>query len=186
MPRLSPVPESADDPIVRDVFERTLARASEVPNLYRTIAHAPGALRSWVGLTWPLRDSPASPRRLQELIIMRVSHLVDATYEAAHHRPMALTHGIRVRQLDELADWQHSREFDDEERIVLRYADAVVAMAVDDEIFAAMQARFSSAAVVELTLAASFYCGVLPRVIQALGIELEPRYLDAPAVNREV
>jgi alkylhydroperoxidase family enzyme len=176
--RLDLVGNDSSDEIVGEVFANTLQRAGEVPNLYRTLAHSPSLLAAWTGFTWPLRDAKNVPRRLSELSIMRMAQMAGAAYELAHHRPMALNHGVRAAQLDQLEAWEISDEFDDEERAVLRFADAVASSNVDDHAFADIVDRFSPAGAIELTLTASFYYGVLPRVVQACQIDLESKYQE--------
>jgi alkylhydroperoxidase family enzyme len=89
---------------------------------------------------------------------------------------MALSHGVRAEQINQLDTWETSDEFDEEERAVLRFVEAVATSNVDDRIFADIASRFSAAGAVELTLTASFYHCVLPRVVQAFEVELETQY----------
>jgi alkylhydroperoxidase family enzyme len=177
--RLEFISDVAADPTASAIFDRTVARAGDVPNLYRVLANSPAMLDAWVGFTWPLRDAPVVRRGLRELAILRVAQLSDAEYEYAHHLPMAHAHGVPPEQLEQLERWSESDEFDEEERAMLRFVDAVAAVDVDEETFAELARHFSPAAVIELLLTASFYGGVLPRVVQALQIELEVDYQTA-------
>ncbi|MEA2683710.1 MAG: hypothetical protein QOK05_2038 [Chloroflexota bacterium] len=150
-------------------------RGLQVPNLYRTIAHSPTMLKAWMGFTWPLRYDAVSPRRIRELVIMRVAQLTGAIYEWSHHWPMALANGISEDQLNNLSTWTSATTFDAEERAALRYADAITEMRVTDEVFGDVRAVFSPEMIIEITLTASFYTN-LARVTQALGIDLEPGF----------
>ena len=181
MARLPLTPADPDDPTLAALFAELRGRGVEPPHLYRTLGHAPKMLRAWVDLAWPLRLDAATPRRTRELVILRVAYLTQAPYEWAHHEPMALDAGVRPDQLEALPGWEGSDAFDDEERVVLAYADAVVAGdGVDDATFAALTRRFDAAAVVELTLTASFYVCVA-RLLRALDVEVEPDLADRAA-----
>jgi alkylhydroperoxidase family enzyme len=185
MARLEMISDEAIDPTIRKVFMETRARskANEVPNLYRTLGNAPAMLQAWVNFTWPLREASVTAGRLRELAILRAAELAGADYEYAHHLPMALHHGVSRSQVDSLATWQGSTDFDEQERALLRFVEAVAASDVNDEAYAQLASHFSAQMIVELTLATSFYFAVLPRVVQALQIELEPAYSDVGQDN---
>lgn len=151
------------------------SRGIDIPNLYKTLANSPRMLQAWIDLSWPLRHEPSSPRSLRELMIMRVAQLTNSTYEWCHHWAMAITHGVREKQLRELSHWQSSGEFTAQEKAALKYADAITAMDVADETFEEIRRTFAPEVIVELTLTAAFYTTVA-RVLQALQIELEPGY----------
>jgi alkylhydroperoxidase family enzyme len=61
--------------------------------------------------------------------------------------------GIAEAKLLALLDWESSDLFDDTERLVLEYADAITITDrdVSDELFARVRARFVDDAIVELT-----------------------------------
>jgi alkylhydroperoxidase family enzyme len=61
--------------------------------------------------------------------------------------------GIAEAKLLALLDWESSDLFDDTERLVLEYADAITITDrdVSDELFARIRARFDDDAIVELT-----------------------------------
>ena len=66
---------------------------------------------------------------------------------------MGSSNGVTTEQIQSLHDYENSTHFTEEERLVLRYADAMTRTPVDvpDELFAAMRERFSTAQLVELT-----------------------------------
>jgi alkylhydroperoxidase family enzyme len=175
MARLPLVSDATDSDLLRELFERIRSRGLDVPNLYLTIAHAPRMLQAWMDFTWPLRFNAVSPRSLRELLIMRVAQRTDAIYEWSHHWQMALANEVSLEQLLELRQWEQSGAFSDEERVALRYTDAIVDMRVDDDIFENVRQTFSPEVIIELTLTASFYTN-LARVAQALQLDLEPKY----------
>ena len=182
MPRLPLLPADSDDPVLAELFRTFRDEGREPIWLYRTLAHAPKALRGFSAAGRALRGEASVPRALRELVIMRTALLTDSAYEWSHHRPMALKAGVSAGQLDGLADWQGSALFDGRERAVLRCADEVHAAALSDDAFAELERCFPPGEVVELVMTAAFYQAVA-RVLQALRVEVEPayrRYVRAP------
>lgn len=149
------------------------AQQGTVSNLYRTLANSPAMLGAWTGMAWPLRHEPALERRIRELAIMRVAQRCRAAYEWAHHWRLAEEFGVPETQLRALREWPASDLFDERERAVLAYADAVVDLQVPDAVFDPLRRWFDEGRLVELTLTISFYCHV-SRALVALRIEVEP------------
>jgi 4-carboxymuconolactone decarboxylase len=175
MARVPLVPSEPDDPVVREVFARFAKEGREPIELYRALAHAPKLLRAYSGFATALRYEAETPRALRELVILRTAQLTRSEYEWAHHRKMALAEGVPERQLEELERWRESDAFDERERTALRLAEEAHEIAVTDETLAELRHAFSDAEAVELVLLATFYQAVA-RVLQALGIEVEPEY----------
>src|ERR1700676_2918175 len=91
---------SETDPMVAEVLQPLRARGIHVPDLYLAIGHSPNILKGWIGLTSRLRYASACPRNDIELAIMRVARLSGASYEWAHHWPMAIRHDLTEDQLN--------------------------------------------------------------------------------------
>jgi alkylhydroperoxidase family enzyme len=173
--RLPLVAVPSDDPRLVDLFAKAASQQGRVSNLYRTLANSPAMLGAWTGMAWPLRHEPRLERRLRELGIMRVAQRARAIYEWAHHWHLAVQFGVPEKQLRALRDWRDSPLFDERERALLAYADAIVDIEVPDEVFDPLRQWFDDGQLVELTLSLSFYCHV-SRALVALRIELEPGF----------
>jgi alkylhydroperoxidase family enzyme len=169
------VAETPDDPSLQALFTRAAAQQGRVSNLYRTLANSPAMLGAWTGMAWPLRHQPSLERRLRELAIMRVAQRTRAVYEWAHHWHLAEQSGVPEEQLRALGDWRASALFDERERAILAYADAIVDLDVPDAVFEPLRQWFDDGQLVELTLTISFYCHV-SRALLALRVELEPGF----------
>jgi AhpD family alkylhydroperoxidase len=176
VPRLPLTPESATDPRVAAVFEAVLGRGRSLPNLYRTLAHAPAMLEAWTNFAWPLRTECRAPRALRELVILRAAHLSGSDYEWAHHVPMARESGVTEQQLECLPAWRQASCFDPLQRATLDVVDCIVGDGhVPDEPFDRLRQLVDEQQLVEIVLTASFYVCVA-RVLAALNVELEPEY----------
>lgn len=172
--RLPPVAGDSDDPTLAKVFDLFRDRGRVPPVLYRTLGNAPEMLRAWTAMAWPLREKARTPRRLRELMIMRVAQLTDAAFEWHAHWDMALEHGVSRAQLEALATWRDSHLFDDAERVALAFTDEITNdLEVSDATFAAAEQHFDTGEIVELTLTAAFYSCV-SRVLRTLRLEPDP------------
>ena len=174
MSRLQMVSPEPEDAALKRMFDEVRARGTALPNLYRVIGIAPPMLRAWLDFAWPLRLQAKSPRRLRELLILRVAQIAGARYEWVHHQAMALAAGVSQAQVDALEDWEQSELFAAQEQAVLRLADEVTRGPAASAacIQSLKQQGFSDAEVVELTLTASFYVCVA-RFLQSMDVDLE-------------
>ena len=94
-------------------------------------------------------------------------------YEVRH---MALKEGVSQAQLDALPAWEGSDLFDERERAVLAYTDAMTrTVQVPDPVFAAVRAAFDDRMLVELTATVAAY-NMVSRFLEALQVHTH----DAP------
>lgn len=138
-------------------------------NLYRVIGNNPVLLRAWLDFAWTLRGEAATDRRFRELMILRCALLAGSEYQWNDHEAMALEAGVEPSQIEALDTWDSSTNFNEEERLLLRFTDEVVAGHVSDEILEEMRGRYGPGDVVELTMTAAFYV-MVPRVLDALRV----------------
>ena len=141
-------------------------------NLYKSLAHAPELLRSWIHFAWCLRGHDRTSRRLRELMILRTAILQHSQYEWHQHRRMAREVGVSDEQVAELEMWRTSDVFDDEERIALALTDAIIAGSVSDDLIEDLERHFDHSQRVELTVTAAFYA-MVPRILEALRVPVE-------------
>ena len=92
-PRLNPVSlETADAP-TRELFDSMRPQARTM-NVFRTFAHHPDLMRSWLGFgAYLLRSSTLEPR-LRELVVLRVGWLCRSPYEWGQHVNLGRKFGV--------------------------------------------------------------------------------------------
>lgn len=173
--RLPLIGDDNDDPMLQAIFER--ARTSthgRVPNLYRTLGHAPEMLDAWIEFAWTLRTDPTTPRPLRELVILSVATTLGSDYELTHHRPMALDAGCSEAQVEQIGNWQgHAELYTDEQRAALVITDRIATGdSIEPAEWSSLRHHFDAAACVEIALTASFYVCV-SRLLDALAVPLE-------------
>ena len=154
-------------PEYRDMLKRNT-------NLHKLLVNSPDMARAFNGVGNFIRFKSRLDPRLRELAILRVGTLAKASYEWTQHVPIALRVGVTQPQIDALPDWKKAPDrFNDQERAVLAYTDAVAEqIRVPDDIFGAVRAFLSDQQIVELTTTIGYY-GMVSRILEALRIELE-------------
>jgi len=162
----------------REVFARMEERGAGILNLHRTLAHSPNTFRNFMRLGNSLLFHGLLPPALRELAILRVAQMTGASYEWAHHVPIARQVGVSEEQVAGLESWDTSPYFEERERALLRYVESVAStVAAPDEVFREVRRHLSEAEVVELTLVVGYW-GMVARLLVALEIDLEPPFLQ--------
>jgi alkylhydroperoxidase family enzyme len=165
-----------DDPIVKQVFDRLRQRWGGVLNLYRVLGWAPALSKGWAAFAWTMRFELEVPRKLRELLVIRIASLAGARYEYVHHLKMAKEAGVTEGQITHLHAWRSSELFDERERLVLQLADELASVnGATPDTMARLQQLFRPRHLVELVVTGAFYCGVA-RVVNSFGVELEEHW----------
>ena len=103
-------------------------------------------------------DLPWSQRRdLRELAIQAVNLRLDCAYAFNTRVEAAKAAGIGRDALDALANWRASDRFDEEQRLVIDYAENVVANSVSDSLFTRVSDAFGEKGAVECTTVIAFW-----------------------------
>jgi alkylhydroperoxidase family enzyme len=164
------LPETAR--FIWDDFVRV--RGTEPGNIHRAIANAPNLLRRFVDLANELRNGTQLDPKLRELALLTVGRLTGADYEFVHHWNMALRLGVKREQLEQLAEFASSAEFNEDERAVMRYAtEATSSVKVADATFEQLRRFLDNQRIMELVMNVAIYNAVA-RIIVPCGVELEP------------
>lgn len=173
MARLRPAELHGIDLMRRMTFawtRRTYGRSMEPAEI---LAHSRPLLFgvSAVGLALD-RFSKHAPASLKHLAMLRSAQLVGCEWCLDFGSWLAQQDGLDQDQLRELSYWRDSARFDDTERLVLEYAEAMTRTPVEvpDELFERLRARFDERQIVELTMAIALE-NMYSRSNWALGIE---------------
>jgi AhpD family alkylhydroperoxidase len=149
-----------------------IAGTTDPPNLFTTMGRNRGLFRRWLLFAGSLMPRGGLPRRDTELVILRVSRLTGAEYEAVHHRRMGLAAGLTAEQVEAAASTDVTAgPFSTRQELLLR---AVGELHRDDEIaaatIAALRRELSDRDLVELCMLAGHY-RMLAGLINSLAIE---------------
>jgi AhpD family alkylhydroperoxidase len=113
------------NPEAKPLVDRIVAERGDVLHLYQMLLHSPPVASGWLNYLTAIRQQSSLPGGLRELVIMRIAILNGAPYEAEQHAPIALREGVSQVQLDDLENWQHSKNYDSTQRAVLAYTDSM-------------------------------------------------------------
>ena len=118
------------------------------------------------------RYSKSVDEHVKHLAMLRTSQLVGCEWCLDFGSYLAQQGGMSEEQLRELSTWRDSERFDELERLVLEYAEAMTRTPVDvsDELFARLREHFDERQIIELTMAIGLE-NLYSRSNWALGIE---------------
>jgi AhpD family alkylhydroperoxidase len=118
------------------------------------------------------RFAHSVPTRLKDLAMLRASQLIGCEWCLDFGSKLAQEAGVPQDDLQELAVWRESDRFDQLDRLVLEYAEAITRtpLEVSDELFARLREHFDERQLVELTMSIALE-NLYSRFNWALGIE---------------
>lgn len=163
------------DPLRRLVFRsaRRMYGSSLEPT--RVVAHHKPLLLGYSAVALShSRFARSLPMRLKELAMLRAAQLMGCEWCLDFGSRLAADAGVPEEDLRELAVWRTSSRFDDVDRLVLSYAEAMTRtpVSVPEELVAALREHFDSRQLVELTMSVALE-NLYSRFNWALGIESE-------------
>jgi len=109
---------------------RVKAERGKLINLYRVLMNSPAIAAGWLDFNTVVRYKTSLDAALREMIILRVSLLNGAEYQAKiHGASHALKAGLSAEQIAALNNWQDSSLFSPAERAALAWTDAMTVLA---------------------------------------------------------
>jgi alkylhydroperoxidase family enzyme len=94
---------------------------------------------------------------LRELAFQTLGHHFGDSFSTTARRPNAESAGLTADQLAAIPDWRNSALFDDEQKLVIEYTQAVVTGQVTGKLFARVVARYGEREAIECTAAIGFW-----------------------------
>ena len=126
-------------------------------HIFRVWAHNPEILEATLEYLNTLYDQ-LTPRR-KELVILTVARARGARYEWHQHVDIAREKAVTTDEMRAIGGRDLSG-FDDEEFVLLQYAEAVATGDVTDQIHAALEGAYTPAEIVAVGLIVDFYVGL--------------------------
>lgn len=144
-----------------------------VLNVFQVMAHAPELMYAWWDMMMVALTRLPLEARLRELAILRLFQTLGCAYGFAHHVRIGKRVGLTAAEIDALRDYEAAGEFSELDRLVLRYTDAVTAMAPEAPALAAqLRGHLSERDLVELTFCIANW-NLMARLLLPLEIEVE-------------
>jgi alkylhydroperoxidase family enzyme len=141
-------------------------------NLVRTAYNNPDMFRGFASLSGRVHSASHLPDRVRELVVLRVTGMLDAEYEWQAHARIAGRQGATAADLEALRAG-HDDHFEGAERAAVVFAAAMEARQVDDAAWDAARAFYSGVELLDMALLAGFY-GLASRFALALDVEPDP------------
>ena len=158
MARIAYADETGDPEITALAAQIRAERGGQVPNIYRMLLNSPPVARGWLNLLTAIRHKSTLAGRHRELVIIRIAVVNGAEYERTIHIPIARNEGLTDAQIEAIAEWGTATVFDDADRAVLAYTDAMTReVHVPDAVFAAVKKHFDARRITELTATVAAY-----------------------------
>ena len=175
MARVPLIDESHHPELAESIAKIKGARGGRLINIYRLMLHSPALADAWFDLNQAVRYGTEIDGQCRELAVIRVAILNEVEYvQRAHGPAYALKEGLTPEQVNALANWQPSKLFDERQRALLAYADAMTReIDVPNTVFAELRNHFSERQIVELTMLIGAY-NMLTRFLKALRVDPEP------------
>src|SRR3954468_12197724 len=144
-------------------------------NIYKLLLHSPEIAASWFELVNATRKTKLSGR-MRELTIVRIASAFKYAYALQQHvGRIATAEGVSVEDCEALKDWRASKSFNERERAMLAYVDAMLQSPdVPDDVFKAVRQHLSEQEILEVSVIVGAYM-MHNRVFTALKVDLEPK-----------
>lgn len=183
MTRLSYIEREEADPRLWSIYDAVDAYGP-FANQIRTMAHCPPVLEHVMALLFSWRQTTCLSRRHIELLNVVVAECNRCSYCLAHHTPALSVEGMSEEGIARLPDHENHPELDAGDKLVVQYALQVndAANRIGDEFFERLKARFSEAAIAELTWRIGL-AGAFNRINQALQIDIESDLVQVCSVS---
>jgi alkylhydroperoxidase family enzyme len=171
LPRVPLIDEKSHPELAQLVATIKSERGGKLLHLYQALLNSPPVAEGWLKLFTAIRQKTTLGGRYRELAILRVALLNGADYEYRAHLPFALQEGLSQEQIDALPGWPLSPRFDERERAVLAYTDAMTrGIRVPDAIFEGLRRQFDERETVELTATIGGY-NLVSRFLVAMQLD---------------
>jgi AhpD family alkylhydroperoxidase len=140
----------------------------------KAIAHHRPLLVGYGAISLALELANSVDSGLKNLAMLRAAQLIGCEWCLDFGSKLALESGRSEQDLRELSSWRDSDQFNELDRLVLEYAEAMTRTPVEvsDELFARLREHFDERQLVELTMAIALE-NLYSRSNWALGIEGE-------------
>ena len=171
--RLPALPDPSD-PYLKEMFAKVRAKGGQPLNIHLVQGFAPKLARARLDMAYALRYDVVTPALLREMAILRIGQILNSEYELDQHVPLAKVCGATDAQIAALPNWRASALFDEKQRALLGYTEAVALHGgeVDDATYAAFAKQFSPQEIVEITITIITYYGT-GQLTKALKVKVE-------------
>lgn len=170
MPHLLPLDPADAAPDAQATLTGLQAKLGQVPNMYRTFAHAPRVLSAAVTMAQAIR-SDLDPK-LRELAYLKVTDLTACHVCRHYHLALGRGAGLTEEQIQDIGRFEASGAYTDLEKDVLRFTEQWTLLGlVADDVLARLTAALAPVHLVLLAATAA-QANFTSRFNNVFGVEL--------------
>lgn len=199
MPRLRQVPRAEADPIATTMYDMLFANRDPVVepgtatgtpgNWWTVFALVPDCLKHAIdGFQFYRSDARKLDPQLRELGQTRAGYTRGSQFVFSQHCKSCRSVGLPENKIQAIAHWTVSEEFNQLERAVLAYTDALVLEGgrVADAVFDVLKAHLSDEEILELTYVTALYemHAVMSRALRLEYDDVDERIVEVAAPNQ--
>lgn len=172
-PRISPIQDDAFTDEQRAAVE-VLMQSRPLLNIYRTLAHAPEALRRFIGWGgYVLSKRNSLPAREREIVILRVGFLCKSGYEFTQHTRIGLAEGLTTDEIRAIKFGPDDLSWSPKDRALLKASDELNRdHFICDATWAEMKSHFDEKQCMDLVFTAGQYTQV-SMFLNTFGVQLD-------------
>lgn len=142
-------------------------------NIFRTLAHAPDALRAFLAWGTYILRSNALPPREREIVILRTGFLCRSGYEWTQHVRISLRGGMKPEEIDALKTRADAAIWSPADAALIRACDELHARQfVSNETWTQLKAHFSEKQCMDVVFTAGQYTQV-SMMLNTFGVQLD-------------
>ncbi len=150
------------------------ASVAEIPRVFKLVLNSPDAAQAVAALGEHVRFGSALDPAARETAILSTAREMNSQYEWTHHEPIARRVGVRAQVIEAIRVGRGPTGLTGREAVFAQAArEMVTGSGLTDRTFQAVERLLGLALAVELIVLIGYY-SMLGRVMDALGIELEP------------
>ncbi len=197
MPRLREIPrDELEDDYLKHLYKTLFGERDPVAepgtatgtpgNWWTVFAQVPDAFKHTTeGFGFYRSANRVLDDTLRELGQTRAGYLVGSKFVYSQHMKAARFSGLSEEQVEAITHWSVATCFDDKQRAVLAYTDALVLEygRVPPAVFEALKAHLSEVEIIELTYITCTYMmhGVMSRALRLEYDDVDDRVVEVPA-----
>jgi alkylhydroperoxidase family enzyme len=167
-PRVEPLSDAQIDP------ELDQQLGGRVLNIFRTLAHHPKLIKSWLSFGTYLLSESTLPARDREIAILRVGWLCKSGYEWGQHVLIGKNAGLGDEDIDRITRGPEAEGWSAAESAVLRATDELHQDSfVSDASWAALCEHYSTQQLIDFVFTVGQY-QMVSMALNTFGVQLEP------------
>ncbi|MFN0111287.1 MAG: carboxymuconolactone decarboxylase family protein [Blastocatellia bacterium] len=172
-PRLKPL---ADDELGAEAL-RVLEGATmrgQVFNIFRTLAHHPRLLESWLVFGAQVLGKSTLPKRERELVVLRMGWLCQSEYEWGQHVLIGRRAGLTDEEILRIKDGADAEGWNNLDRAMLQATDELHADAfISDATWEQLSRHFSTQQLLDMIFVIGQY-NLVSMALNTLGVQRDP------------